>query len=79
MKAFLIALVAAVAIGFVASVVLSGSQQLAYQKFATSGVRISEPGTNLVGHKWNGDPTPADFTNETREKAEDARADSKGS
>jgi hypothetical protein len=79
MKPFIAAVIAAIAIGFGASVVLSGSQQLAYQKFSTSGVRLSEPGTNLVGHEWTGDPTSADFTDETREKAKAAEADAKRS
>ncbi|MFL1876004.1 hypothetical protein ACIKT0_12585 [Hansschlegelia beijingensis] len=79
MKPFLVAVVAAVAIAFGASVVLSAVQQLAYQKFATPAVRLSEPGTNLVGLKWNGDPTAADITEQVREKAEDERLDAKGS
>jgi hypothetical protein len=79
MKAFLAAVAVAIALAFGASVVLSGSQQLAYEKFATSGVRLSEPGSNLVGHHWTGDPTSADFTDETREKAKAAEADSKRS
>jgi hypothetical protein len=79
MKVFLVAVVAAVGLGVVAMFGLSGAQEFAYQKFATSGARVSEPGSNLVGHHWTGDPTPADYTDETREKAKEAQADSKGS
>ena len=79
MKPFIAAVIAAIAIGFGASLVLSSNQQFAYEKFSTSGVRLSEPGTNLVGHEWTGDPKPADFTDETREKAKLAGEDAKRS
>ncbi|MBB3974046.1 hypothetical protein [Hansschlegelia beijingensis] len=79
MKPFVVAVVAAVAIALGASVLLGAVQELAYQKFQTSAVRLSSPGTNLVGLKWNGDPTPADITEMTRDKAEEERLDAKGS
>lgn len=55
MKAFAIAVAVAVGLGLVAALVLTSSQRLAYQAYATSGARVSEPGTNLVGPAWNGD------------------------
>lgn len=79
MKAFLAAVIAAVGLGLLAMFGLSGAQEFAYQKFATPGARVSEPGSNLVGHHWTGDPTPADYTDETREKAKEAQADAKRS
>ena len=42
----------------------------AYQAFATSGARVSEPGTNLVGPRWNGDPKPDEYNGEPHGKAE---------
>lgn len=55
MKAFLVAVVVAVAIGFLAATLLNDNQRFAYQAFATSGTRVSHPGHNLVGPKWNGE------------------------
>ncbi|GJE16018.1 hypothetical protein [Methylobacterium marchantiae] len=56
MKAFIIALIVAVAIGTLAATVLNEQQRFAYQAFATSGARVSDPAghSNLVGPKWNG-------------------------
>ena len=56
MKAFILAVIAAIGLGVVAMYALTSNQKFAYQAFATSGARVSEPGTNLVGEKWNGDP-----------------------
>ncbi|MET7246635.1 hypothetical protein ABZT49_25105 [Methylobacterium sp. EM32] len=55
MKAFLIAVVAAVVLASAASFLLAENQRFAYQAFATSGARVSDPGTNLVGPRWTGD------------------------
>jgi hypothetical protein len=37
--------------------VLNSEQTLAYKAFATSGARVSDPGYNLVGKNWSGDPS----------------------
>lgn len=79
MKPFIAAVLAAIALGFGASLVLSGSQQLAYQAYSTSGVRLSHPGTNLVGHEWTGRPTEEDFHNDGGEKQSHDGANSKPS
>ena len=55
MKAFLVAVAAAVVLATAASFLLAENQRLAYQAFATSGARVSDPGTNLVGPRWTGD------------------------
>lgn len=55
MKSFVIAIVAALALGLLAATLLNSNQRFAYQAFATSGTRVSEPGHNLVGPKWNGE------------------------
>jgi hypothetical protein len=54
MKAFLLAVVVAVALGAGAALVLSRSQETAYEAFATSGARVGDPGHNLVGPNWTG-------------------------
>ena len=56
MKAFIIALVVAVAIGTLAATLLNQQQRFAYQAFSTSGARVSDPAghSNLVGPHWNG-------------------------
>ncbi|AMB43547.1 MULTISPECIES: hypothetical protein [Methylobacteriaceae] len=70
MKAFLAAVMAAIALGVLAMFALTSNQKFAYQAFATSGARVSEPGTNLVGPRWNGDPKPDEYNGEPHGKAE---------
>lgn len=57
MKSFAVAVVATIVLGLTAAYVLGSNQTLAYQAFATSGARVSHPGTNLVGPNWNGETT----------------------
>jgi hypothetical protein len=54
MRAFLTAVAATVVFGLLAAGVLRIVQRPAYQAFSTSGVRLSDPGENLVGQNWNG-------------------------
>lgn len=54
MKTIVLAVLAALALGGVAAALLASSQKTAYQAYATSGARVSEPGHNLVGPKWSG-------------------------
>jgi DNA-binding transcriptional regulator of glucitol operon len=54
MKTIVLAVIATLAIAAAAAAVLSGSQRTAYQAYATSGARVSEPGHNLVGPNWSG-------------------------
>jgi hypothetical protein len=49
MKVFIVAVVFAVVAAFCASMVLNGVQMASYTAFATSGARVGDPGTNLVG------------------------------
>jgi hypothetical protein len=79
MKAFIAAVLAAVLLGVAAMLALTSNQKFAYQAFATSGARVSEPGTNLVGPRWNGDPAPDEFAGEPRGKAEGAASQPKRS
>ena len=57
MKAFALAVVGLVVIAAGAAAVLNNEQTLAYKVFATSGTRVSDPGYNLVGKNWSGDPS----------------------
>ena len=47
----------AIVIGVAAAFILDGMQRLAYQAYSTSGARV-EPGHNLVGENWSGNPRP---------------------
>ncbi|MDB5512851.1 MAG: hypothetical protein JWR08_2334 [Enterovirga sp.] len=55
MKTIVLAVVAALALGALAAALLTGAQRTAYQAYATSGARVSEPGHNLVGPTWSGE------------------------
>ena len=57
MKTIVLAGLASLALGALAATVLTGSQQLAYEAYATGGARVSEPGHNLVGKTWSGQNT----------------------
>ncbi|ACL60127.1 hypothetical protein [Methylobacterium nodulans] len=57
MKAFAVAVIMAVALAAGAAFVLTSNQKYAYEAFATSGARVSNPGTNLVGPHWTGNVT----------------------
>jgi len=59
MKIILLSIIAAGALGVVAALVLSASQEPAYEVYSTSGTRLSDPGHNLVGPNWSGNPTPS--------------------
>lgn len=49
MKVFLAALVFAAVVAVGTAIFLSGIQQPSYSAFSTSGARVGDPGTNLVG------------------------------
>ena len=60
MKMIILAAVAALVLGYAASFVLNGEQKPAYEAFVGSGACVgSQPGTNLVGPDWDGNPRPA--------------------
>ena len=54
MKTIVLAVVATLALGGLAAMLLASNQRTAYQAYATSGTRVSEPGHNLVGPTWSG-------------------------
>jgi hypothetical protein len=57
MKAFMLAVAGLVVIAAGAAALLNNEQMLAYKAFATSSTRVSDPGYNLVGKNWSGDPS----------------------
>ena len=57
MKAFALAIAGLVLVAAGAAAVLKNEQTLAYQAFATSSTRVSNPGFNLVGKNWSGNPS----------------------
>lgn len=53
LKAFALAVVAALVLSVGVSTLLSRDQNYAYQTFATTGARVT-PSDNLVGRDWSG-------------------------
>ncbi len=56
MKSFVAAIVATIVFGLAAALVLGFAQRPAYQVYATQGARVGDPGENLVGGHWSGNP-----------------------
>ena len=56
MGMILTGIVLAVAIAIGAGYFLPKDQKTAWQAFSTTSVRVGEPGNNLVGPGWEGDP-----------------------
>jgi hypothetical protein len=54
MKMIVAGAVGAGVLTVLASLVLGTQQRTAYESFATEGVRVSNPGHNLVGSDWSG-------------------------
>jgi hypothetical protein len=57
MKAFLLSVAVAIVLGAAAAAILDATQQRAYEAYATSAARVSDPGHNLVGREWSGEPS----------------------
>lgn len=49
-------IVAAVVIAIGAGFVLRSEQESAYEAYSTQSTRVGEPGNNLVGPDWSGEP-----------------------
>lgn len=56
MRAIISGVAAAIVLGILAAVILSAVQEPAYKAYSTSSTRLDEPGTNLVGKDWTGNP-----------------------
>jgi hypothetical protein len=58
LKVIILAAVAALIVASAAFFVLNREQEPAYEAFVGSGARVTDPGQNLVGPKWNGLNSP---------------------
>lgn len=67
MGAILIGIVAAILIAIGFGYVLPREQAPAWKVFSTTSTRVGDPGENLVGLRWMGDPKVV--TKETLEKS----------
>jgi hypothetical protein len=56
MKVIFGSILIALVIGIVAALVLNMAQRPAYEVYSTTSVRVGEPGHNLVGENWSGNP-----------------------
>jgi uncharacterized protein involved in exopolysaccharide biosynthesis len=56
MKVIFGSILIALVIGIVAALVLNMAQRPAYEVYSTISVRVGEPGHNLVGENWSGNP-----------------------
>lgn len=56
MKVIVLAVLAAAVLGVVAGLVFRQEQVFAFQAFSTPSARVGDPGYNLVGRHWTGDP-----------------------
>ncbi len=58
MKVIFASVLIAIAIGVVAAFVLNTAQRPAYEVYSTQSTSVREPGHNLVGENWSGNPEP---------------------
>ena len=58
LKVIILAAVAALVVAYAAFFVLSREQEPVYEAYVGSGARVTDPGQNLVGPKWNGLNSP---------------------
>jgi len=55
-KVILASVLVAVVLSLAASFILDASQRPAYEVYSTSGARVGNPGHNLVGPDYSGQP-----------------------
>jgi hypothetical protein len=56
MRMILTGIVLAIVIAVGAGYVLQAQQELSWQFFSTDSTRVGDPGNNLVGRNWTGEP-----------------------
>ena len=56
MRMIVSGVVAAILLGVIAAVVLQSVQAPSYAVYSTSSARVGDPGSNLVGGSWTGNP-----------------------
>jgi hypothetical protein len=59
MKMIVSGAVAAILLGVIAAVALRSVQEPSYAVYSTSSARVGDPGSNLVGENWTGNPKPS--------------------
>ena len=52
MRAFVASVVVALGLAVVVAIGLDSAQTSAFRAFSTEGVRVADPGQNLVGPNW---------------------------
>lgn len=58
MKVLLIGIVAALTAAGLMALVLYPARIPSYEAYSTASARVGNPGSNLVGESWSGQPTP---------------------
>ena len=58
MKVIVGSVLIAIVIGVAAAFILTGVQKPAYEVYSTVSTSVREPGHNLVGENWSGNPQP---------------------
>jgi hypothetical protein len=67
MGVVIIGIVAAILLAIGAGAYLTSEQQRpAWEAYSTSSTRVGDPGFNLVGKKWTGEPTKSDVIAEEK-------------
>jgi hypothetical protein len=56
MNIVLTGIAAAIVLGLVAAFVMRADQTRAWEAYSTSSARVGDPGYNLVGKNWTGEP-----------------------
>lgn len=56
MRVILIATLAALVLSIGAAMILRTGQEDSWQAYSTSSTRVGNPGHNLVGQNWSGEP-----------------------
>jgi hypothetical protein len=64
MGVVIVGVVAAVLFAIGAGAFLISEQRPAWKVYSTSSTRVGDPGSNLVGKKWTGEPTKSDVSAE---------------
>jgi hypothetical protein len=62
MRAIMSGIAAAIVLGVIAAIVLSMNQKTVYEVYTSSSTRVGDPGDNLVGKTWSGDPSIRDMS-----------------
>ncbi|WP_046865109.1 hypothetical protein [Microvirga massiliensis] len=64
MRILILSILTAIVLAIAAASVLSSMQQPAYEAYATSSVRVGDPGSNLVGSDGWGSSSQSDAPHE---------------